>query len=267
MKMTELGPLGTRFFAYVQMRNLRTVRIGDLTRELKFTDRQELKLLSQLSRTGMIARVRRGLYLVPKKLPMGGKWSPGEALALNALMQDQGAKYQVCGPNAFNRFGFDEQMPARVYVYNNRLSGEREIGSVTFTLIKVADDRLGSTEEVKSSDGEPEIYSSRVRTLLDAVYDWSRFNSLPRGYDWIRRDLEAGKVTASDLITITLQFGDTGTTRRMAALLERLSVEDRLLAKLARALPESSSLIPWIPTLPKRGKIIRRWGVILNESA
>lgn len=74
---------------------------------------------------------------------------------------------------------------------------------------------LGSKEaahgqEMESSDGEPEIYSSRFRTLLDAVYGWSRFNSLPRGYDWIRRDLEAGKVTASDLITTTLQFGDNG---------------------------------------------------------
>ncbi|TDI38256.1 MAG: hypothetical protein E2P02_21005 [Acidobacteria bacterium] len=29
--------------------------------------------------------------------------------------------------NAFNRYGFDEQMPNRIYAYNNRISGDRSI--------------------------------------------------------------------------------------------------------------------------------------------
>ena len=33
-----------------------------------------------------------------------------------------------CGPNAFNRYGWDDQVPNRVYAYNNRVSGERRIG-------------------------------------------------------------------------------------------------------------------------------------------
>src|ERR1035441_1039719 len=61
-----------------------------------------------MSQAGMIARVWRGVYLVPPRLPLGGKWSPGEFLALDTLMATVGAKYQVCGPNAFNRYGFDE---------------------------------------------------------------------------------------------------------------------------------------------------------------
>ena len=60
----------------------------------------------------------------------------------------------LSGPNAFNRYGFDEQIPTRVYAYNNRISGERSIGSVTLMLIKVADERLGDTEEVKLEDGQ-----------------------------------------------------------------------------------------------------------------
>jgi hypothetical protein len=57
---------------------------------------------------------------------------------------------------------------------------------VELTLIKVSDERLGDAETDTTSDGETAVYASRVRTLVDAVYDWSRFNSLPRGYDWIR---------------------------------------------------------------------------------
>jgi predicted transcriptional regulator of viral defense system len=262
----KLGDLETQFFAYVQMRRMRTVRTGDLAASLlHMTPDQERKLLSRLSRGGLIARVRQGLYLVPPQLPLGGAWTPNEALALITLMQDRRGRYQICGPNAFNRYGFDEQIPTRMYAYNNRISGERTIGAVVLMLIKVADERLGETDEVKFEGGQTVLYSSRVRTLVDVVYDWSRFNSLPRGYEWIRRELAAKRVSPSELIKTTLRFGDTGTIRRMGALLEREGVDSALLNKLGRVLKPTSSLIPWIPTRPKRGTLNRRWGVVFNE--
>jgi predicted transcriptional regulator of viral defense system len=180
-------------------------------------------------------------------------------------MEDQNGQYQICGPNAFNRYGFDEQIPTRTYVYNNRISGERTIGAITLMLIKVADKRLGNTEEVKLDDGQPIRYSSRVRTLVDAVYDWSRFNSLPRGYEWIRRELAAKRVDATELVKVTLLYGDVGTIRRMGTLLEREKADSGLLQRLQRALKPTKSLIPWIPSLPKRGITSRRWGVVVNE--
>lgn len=232
---------------------------------LRMTPDQERKLLSRLSRGGLIARVRQGLYLVPSRLPLGGAWTPDEAPALNTLMEDRGGRYQICGPNAFNRYGFDEQIPTRVYAYNNRISGERMIGTVMLMLIRVADERLGETDEAKFEGGQTVLYSSRVRTLVDAVYDWSRFNSLPRGYEWIRRELAAKRVSASELIKTALRFGDTGTIRRMGALLEREGVDSKLLNKLIGVLKPTSSLIPWIPTRPKRGTLNHRWGVVFNE--
>ncbi len=263
----KLGPLETQLFAYAQMRKLRTVATGDLCKSLQISEKQERELLSRLSRSGMIAQVRRGLYLIPERLPLGGKWSPDEIFALNTLIADRQGRYQLCGPNAFNRYGFDEQVPVRVYAYNSRLSGDRRIGAVELTLIKVADDRLGSTEEVKTAEGLTAVYSSRTRTLIDAVYDWSRFNSLPRAYQWIKDDLAAGRVTAPNLISLTLRYGDKGTIRRMGLLLEREGVREALLKTLERALPQTTSFIPWIPAAPKRGTISRRWGVVLNERA
>jgi predicted transcriptional regulator of viral defense system len=261
----QLGDLETQFFAYVQMRKLSVVRSGDLTASLlRLAPDQERKLLSRLSRGGLIARVRQGLYLVPPQLPLGGAWTPGEALALNALMEDRGGRFQICGPNAFNRYGFDNQIPNLIYAYNNRISGKRAIGSVLLMLIKVANERLGETEEA-TLDGARVLYSSRVRTLVDAVYDWSRFNSLPRGYEWIRYELKAKRIDALELVKVTLCYGDTGTIRRMGLLLESEGVDSALLRKLNRALNPTSSLIPWIPGRPKRGSVNRRWGVIINE--
>jgi predicted transcriptional regulator of viral defense system len=212
----------------------------------------------------MIARVRRGLYLLPPRLPLGGKWSPDEILALNTLIKDSRGRYQICGPNAFNRYGFDEQVPTRIYAYNNRLSGDRRVGGTSLTLIKVADGRLGGTEEYQTKEGLTAMYSSRVRTLVDAVYDWSRFDSLPRAYDWIRQELAASRVDPAELVRVTIRYGNQGTIRRIGALLEREGTSGRLLTKLQSALKPSNSLIPWVPTRPKRGKADQRWGVVLN---
>jgi predicted transcriptional regulator of viral defense system len=261
-----LGNLETQFFAYVQMRKLRVVRTGDLVVSvLRLNADQERKLLSRLSRGGLIARVRQGLYLVPAQIPLGGVWTPDEVMALNALMEDQESRYQICGPNAFNRYGFDEQIPNRLYAYNNRISGERKIGMVQLTLIKVADKRLGETEVVITPSGEKAVYSSRARSLVDAVYDWSRFNGVPRAYEWIRNELSENRVTATELVKVTLRYGDTGTVRRIGALLEREGVSKSLLQKLEQSLKPTTSPIPWIPSRPKRGTFNRRWGVVFNE--
>jgi len=262
---TKLGRQETQMLAYLQMRKRCTVRTGELTGPLQLTRDQERELFRRMARGGLIARVRPGLYLAPAQLPLGGSWSPDETLALNTLMEDRQGRYQICGPNAFNRYGFDEQVPTRVYAYNNRISGERTIGAITLTLIKVADERLGDTEEVRTPEGLTAVYSSRVRTVVDGVYDWSRFNSLPRAYAWIRSELAANRVDARDLVTVTLRYGDKGTLRRIGTLLEGQRVKEELLRKLERVLKPSTSLIPWNPMKPKRGTINRRWGVVLNE--
>ena len=262
-----LGEIERQLFAYMQMRGQVILRTGDLAKPLGLTAARERNLLSRLARAGWIVRVRRGLYLVPRRLPLGGKWSPSEILTLNTVMEDVGGRYQICGPNTFNRYGFDEQVPMRVYAYNNRISGERSIGSVRLTLIKVADARLGGTEDVMTSEELVAVYASRARTLVDAVYDWSRFDSLPRGYSWMRRELVKKRVTPAEVVDMTLRYGDVGTIRRVGVLLERAAVDMSLLRKLERKLPKSSGLIPWIPTMPKRGTINRRWGVVVNGEA
>ena len=264
MKAT-LGQREIQLLAYCHMRGTETVRTGDLTRPLRITEKQERELLSRMARAGIIAKVRRGLYLIPPRLPLGGAWSPDEGPAIKALMEDKQARYQVCGPNAFNYFGFDDQIPIRVYAYNDRLSGERKIGAVELILIKVATARLGSTEEVQTASGVKLTYSSRARTLVDAVYDWSRFDSLPRGYSWIRAELGTGRVAASEVVQVAGAYGNQGTIRRIGALMEQEGVDDELLRALESALNPSKSVIAAVPDAPRRGPFNKRWGVIDNE--
>jgi len=260
-----LGGLEAQLFAYVQMRGIDTVRNGELVAALGLDVQQERKLLSRLAQRGLIVRVRRGLYLVPPRLPPGGRWSPGEFVALWSLMADCGGTYQLSGSNAFHRYGWEDQVPNHLYAYNNRISGVRRIGPTSITLIKVTDNRLGGTDVFTTPEGIEVVYSSRARALIDAVYDWSRFGSLPRAYSWIRGDLARNTVSPEDLVCVAQRYGNVSTLRRLGKLLEMEGVEGSMLRRLRRQTPPSTALVPLVPTLPKRGTVDRQWGVLVNE--
>jgi predicted transcriptional regulator of viral defense system len=260
----ELGQLSSRFFAYVQLKEKDTVRTGELTVALGITRSQERDLLYRLSDSGWIVRLKRGVYLVPPRIPAGGKYSPGVGLVLRKLLQEEEGAYQICGPSAFNFYGLDDQVPTVTYVYNNRISGGRTIGSLAFQFTKVADVRLGATNAFRTREGDEVIYSSRTRTLMDAVYDWSRFNSLPRGYEWIRQEITRDPKRASELVEVAVQYGNQATLRRIGYLLDILDQPARILKRLRHELSDSRALIPWIPGKSTKGSVNRDWGIIVN---
>jgi predicted transcriptional regulator of viral defense system len=263
-KGPELGSLSARFFSYVQLKRLDIVRPGEIAPILDISASQERDLFRRLSDSGWILRLKRGVYLVPPRIPAGGKYSPGSALILQKLMEEKQGRYQICGPSAFNFYGLDDQIPSVTYLYNNRISGKRSIGSLAFQFIKVADERLGAINAVRNRDNLEMIYSSKARTLMDAVYDWSRFNSLPRGYDWIKEEIKNEPKLASELIEVTAKYGNMATIRRIGYLLDTLIRNPRLMNRFLRQLSTSSSLIPWNPDRSSKGTINRKWGIIIN---
>ena len=262
----RLGKLEQRFLSYAQMRRLTTVHYGEARSILALTDLQEKKVLSRLARAGVIVRLKRGVYLFPSRLQLGGIWNPGEYLILQELMKacDKG-RYQLCGWQMFNRYGFSEQVSTCVYAYNNRLYGNKTIGGQGFTLIKVADERLGGTENVRTPDGVDMIVPTKARALMDAVYDWSRFSTLPIAYGWIRQAVRADRQLADELAQAACRYGNQGTMRRIGYVLESLELRGAWKTVLQMALRRSKSLIPLLPGQKARGIANREWGVIVNE--
>lgn len=262
----RLGKLEQRFLSYAQLQRLTTIRTGELRSALSLTALQEKKVLSRLASAGVIARLKRGVYLFPPRLPAGGAWSPGEYLILRELMRASGeGTYQLCGWQVFNRYGFTEQVPSRVYAYNNRLYGDRTIAGQAFTLIKVGDARLGGTTVSRTPEGVEVVLPTRARALMDAVYDWSRFGTLPTAYEWIRKAVSAERRLADELALTAARYGNQGTMRRIGYVLKSLGLRGKWQDPLKEALRESASLIPLVPRKPAQGPIDREWGVIVNE--
>jgi predicted transcriptional regulator of viral defense system len=257
--------LASNFFSLVQMRKLEVIKTGEAASALGLSPAKEKDLFRRLTRTGWIVRLQRGLYLVPKILPAGGRWNPSESVVLPALMKAIKGQYQISGPTAFNKYGFDDQVANSVFVYNDRLSGTRQIGSTQYVFIRVAKDRLGEAEKVKTPDGGDLYYSSRPRTLVDALYDWSRFNGIPRGFSWIRQNLQKGTITAGELARITVRFGNQSTLRRLGLVLEKEGVSASVLKTVKNALNKSKAQIALVPSRSRKGRIAKAWGVIDNE--
>ena len=262
----RLGKLEQRFLSYTQWKSLATVRCGELRSVLNLDALQEKKVLSRMARAGVIARLKRGVYLFPSRLPISGLWNPGEYLVLRELMKacDNG-RYQLCGWPVFNRYGFTEQVPTRVYAYNNRLSGERTIGGQAYTFVKIADDRLGATVTSQAPDGVKIVMPTQARALMDAVYDWSRFACLPAAYDWIRQAVRADRRLAEELARTACRYGNQGTIRRIGYLLDELCPRSAWRERMKKALRQSASLIPLVPGISARGPVNRDWGLVVNE--
>ena len=263
---TNLGPLEMQLLAYAQIRKQDTLILGEIGPVLAIKKKQERELFSRLSRSGMIIRLKKGAYLVPSRLPAGGRWTVSGYYILSKLMEVMKGQYQISGPNAFNFYGFDDQVPSRIYVYNDKLFGEKEIGGTDFVFIKTDAKRLGSTKSLKTPDYIDTVMASKTRALVDAVYDWSRFNTLPRAYGWITEALQKEPEITDNLISDTLKYGNKGTTRRIGYLLAQLSISNDRLSELKQGVSSSKSLIPWIPGLAAKGSVNKEWGLIINGS-
>lgn len=263
---TRLGKFEMQLLAYAQLRKKEFISSGEIASALDINAEQEWKLLNRMATSGVIIRLKRGIYLVPSRLPAGGRWTVSGYYILSKLMEVMKGQYQISGPNAFNFYGFDDQVPNRVYVYNNKIFGEKEIGGTDFVFIKTDAKRLGSTKSLKTPDDIDAVMASRTRTLVDAVYDWSRFNTLPRAYGWIAETLQKEPEITDNLIDDTLKYSNKGTTKRVGYLLAQLSISNDRLSELNRGISSSKSLIPWIPGLTAKGSINKEWGLIVNGS-
>jgi len=260
-----LGDLSLRFFSYAQLKGLTTIRTGQLLSPLGISGEQEADLFRRLSGSGLILRLTRGTYLIPPHILAGGEYSPGIGKILAALFKAKNGVFQVTGQAAFNYHGFDNQVPVRTHVYNSLISGERVIGSLSFCFIRTSINRIGSIETVRMKDGQCVPFSSRERALFDSVYDWKRFNSLPAGYEWIRKEIKSDKEMAGKLIDVASRYGNQATMRRIGCVLDKAGISGEALTTLLSKLNRSDSWVPLVPGTHTRGKVDRAWGTIVND--
>lgn len=256
---------GLRAVSYAQFLQKEVILLGDIATGLGITKAQEMRLLSRLEGNGQIIRLKRGAYYVPSKLSPSGRLNVSEYFILSNLMKLEGANYQISGPNAFHRYGFDEQVPNRLFVYNDRFSGEKEIGGYSFAFVKTSAERFQGSIKTISPDGAKIIIASKAKSLIDAIYDWPRFNTIPRAFEWIITSIRGNPRFKRELMRMAIRSGNKATLRRIGCLLEHNGNSKRSLRFLKQTIGDSKAVIPLVPKKPKRGQIDPYWGVVIND--
>ena len=266
IKKSNLGPLEMRFFTWVQSKKCREVKTCDLVKALKLTPKQEADLLYNLSRQGLILKLWRGFYLVPARLPAGGKWTPSAYFIIKRYMNELGAGYQISGAVAFNFYGYSTQMASEFVIYNDKVSKKVEIMQYRFIFAKVNPSRLGATKEFQSYCEEESVvavFSSQARMLLDAVSDYKRFGTLPEAYEWIIRAIIEKKVSTTEIIDVVCKYGNTSSKKRIGWVLEKIRPKSKNLNQIVKKIPKTKFLVPLLPN-NFNGPINQKWGVIEN---
>lgn len=264
MKRANLGNLRTKFFAYIQTSGKEIVRIGDLQKRLRLTEMQEHNLLKRLAKSGLILRLKRGVYLAAQTLPASGAWQPNEYYLIAKFMEVLGAEYYIGGTTAIHQYHFTTQIPNQFTVYNNKLSGIKRIGQLRIQFIKTATSRLGGSVEYSVPHKNIKVnFASLARTLLDSVNDWSRYNSLPDAYKWMRSCIK-DQSTIDELIIITKKYANKSTLRRIGYILEKVGVSETKLKPLIKKYKASQDWVVLDPTGGYKGATNKKWGIIDN---
>ena len=257
----EFGPLESRLLAWAQMRGVERTTAASVARELRLNPEQARQLMKRLGRKGLAVPVQRGLWLLPPKLPPGGRWTVPPDVILRHLFEAKGSDYQETGLGALQYQGLTDQVANVTAVYNTLFTGRRAIGGLPFQFIKVAPERLGALD--KKALPRRRV-GSLPRVIMDAVYDAARFGTSPAAYRWIRERKDAPRFL-DELAACAVAHGDAGTCRRLGAVMELLESAPAARRKLQRAVPAVRTYIPLVPGRGTKGRTMKNWGIIVND--
>ncbi len=267
-KSTMLGPMEVQFFAWTQLKSKDQVQTGDLVKAINLSPKQEANLLYNLSSSGFIVKLWRGFYLIPKKIPSQGVWSPSPYLVINKYMENAGAaKFHISGPAVFNKYGYTDQLSSWFTVYNDKISKKMYILQYRLDFTKVVSSRLGAVKKIKSyTDGGKFVWarrSSPEQAILDAVHDYKKFGTLPKAYNWIADSLRNKKIDSKKLINVTIKYGNKISQKRIGWVLDKLKTPKKNISLLRKKVSKPKFLTPLNPK-NRKGSINRKWGVIEN---
>ena len=267
-KTSTLGPMEIQFFAWIQLEKIRHVQTGDLVKAMNLSLKQEADLLYNLSSSGFIIKLRRGFYLTPQKIPSGGLWSPSPYLIINKYMENMNVEeFYISGPAIFNLYGYSDQVSSWFTVYNNKFSKKLYILQYHLDFVKVVSNRLGAVKKIKSYDNTGGVIWTRCgspeQVLLDAVYDYKKYGTLPKAYDWIYKALKEKKINPQKIIDVAVKYGNTISQKRMGWILDKLISQKKIIDPLWKKTSDSSFLTALDPK-NRRGNINKKWGVIEN---
>ncbi len=252
-----LGKIETQFLTKVATRPAFSIEEArELLRHGK--DGPTRQFLERLQRKGWIRRIKSGKFaLIP--LSSGETRTPQlhEFLVAMELVSPAAIAYW----SALNHHGMTEQIPRTVFVQTDHpvRRPPKEALGITFKIVSVRPKKFFGTITDWINE-QPFSITDKEKTIIDGL-------DLPKyvgGIGEIAKALAQSwqELNEEKLREYAVKIGNTAVGKRLGFLMEALGLGNPEI--LRKTLSFGDGFSPLDPTLPKRGKHSRRWGLLIN---
>jgi len=217
-------------------------------------------LLSDLTKKGRLKQLARTKYLViPIKAPYQ-MWSENEFIIADALMD--GKNYYIGYNNMFNFYRFTQQIPQTTFVLNTRFSKRKIIDGKSYKFIKINENKLYGLTTLKINRRKIWI-SDKERTLVDLVYNFKPIGSIKGVFRIIKSEIK--NIDTDKFIIYAAKFPNITTRKRIGYYLSNLKIKDKSIKPIIESISKSNTLTPLYESKSRKGKIDKKWKLIINE--
>lgn len=254
---SPLGRMEARFLAKIGTRP--TFTTADTRRVLGHKESDPTRqFLERLQTKGWIRRIRRGRFAV---IPLSSGESRTPQLHEFIVAMELASPAAIAYWSALNHHGLTEQLPRTVFVATNH-PVRRPPSQVLGMSYKVISLRPGKFFGITKDwiDEMPFSVTDREKTIIDGL-------DLPQnvgGVEEIAKALSSAwkQLDEAKLRKYAARIGNSAVAKRLGFLMETLELGD--VEKLRRAVTLATGFSPLDPTLPRKGKFNRRWGLLIN---
>ncbi|MFQ5851859.1 MAG: hypothetical protein ACE5JU_14905 [Candidatus Binatia bacterium] len=216
------------------------------------------QFLDRLERKGWIRRIKRGRFAV---IPLSSGEARSPQLHEFLIAMELVSPAAIAYWSALNHHGMTEQIPRTVFVateHHVQLSTKETLG-FTFKIISVSPRKFFGIVKDWINE-QPFSVTDKEKTIIDGL-------DLPKyvgGVGEIAKALAQAweELDEAKLCQYARRIGNTAVAKRLGFLMEALGLGN------PEALRKTVSLAPGFspldPTLPRKGKHSRRWGLLIN---
>ena len=216
------------------------------------------QFLDRLQSKGWIRRIRRGRFAV---VPLSSGEDRSPQLHEFVVAMELVSPAVIAYWSALNHHGMTEQLPRTVFVATDH-PVRRKPGDVLGVSYKIVSLRPGKLFGITKAwiDEIPFSVTDREKTIIDGL-------DLPQyvgGVSEIAKALTGSWKVLDEkaLRSYAVKIGNSAVVKRLGFMMEMLGLGD--VETLRAEIPLASGFSSLDPTIPKRGKYNRRWGLLVN---